>query len=129
MSMCMQKQLNLCFFPSSFTLDSALSLWAQFPFLLTCRYRSSSDPTESIFSLLSPKKCAHYVLVWFVICGPGKQQQLTEVRQSRGWGLESGGEGRGTARQILLVHTAGSPQQSGFFSVGIVCLQFCTCTV
>lgn len=119
---CMQKQFNLCFSPSSFTLDSALSLWAQFSLLLTCRHQSSSDPTESIFTLLSPKKSTFYFLVWFVTCGPGKKQQLTEVRQSRGCGLEPGGEGGGTARQNLLVHTARSPQQSGFFSVSIKCM-------
>lgn len=109
---CMQKQLN-CPFPPP------LSLWAQFPLLLTCRYWSSSDSTESIFSFLSHKKSIYYFLVWFVICGSGKQQQLTKVRQSRGWGLEPEGEGGGIARQILLVHTARDPQHSRFFTVSV----------
>lgn len=82
----MQKQFNLPF-------SLPLSLWAQFTFLLTCRYRSSPDYIESIFTLLSHKKSTYYFLVWFVIYGPGKQQLAHRVSQSRGWGLEPGGEG------------------------------------
>lgn len=95
--------------------------WAQFTFLLTCRYQSLSDPTESIFSLLSHKSIC-YFLVCFFICGLGKQQQLREVRQSTGQGLEPGGEGEGTARQILLVYPAGDPRQRGFFSISVTCV-------
>lgn len=43
-------------------------------------------------------------------------------QKSRGWGPEPGGEGEGTARQIVLVYPARDPQQSGFFSASIKCV-------
>jgi len=61
--------------------------------------------------------------VCFVFCGHGKQQQLPEARQSRGWGLAPGGEGGGTsAGQILLVHTARDPQLRGSFPERVKCM-------
>lgn len=114
---CMQKHFNLLFPPPSFTLGSVHTP----PDLQVLEFIWP----HSIWSLLSQKKSTHYFLVWFVIGRPGKEQQLTEGRQSRGWGLEPGGEGEGTARQILLVYPARHPQQRGFFSARIKCV-FCS---
>lgn len=79
---CMQKQFNLPFSPASFTLGSVHTL----PDLQVLDFIWA----HSIFSLLSQKKSTNYFLVWFVVCGPGKQQQLTEEQRmgtwTRGWG-------------------------------------------